>query len=143
VADTLIDKLKAKLDETDDVARAACHGGEGRWSRSSDSYIDDETGKAVVNGEFSLSDARAEHIIRHDPASVLRQVAADRKILELHPGERRGYAKVHPGGDRFEQTQEVCATCSGQDPNEFEPWPCDTLLALAEGYGIEVPADVR
>lgn len=60
----------------------------------------------------------AEHIARHDPASVLRQTAALRQILELH--------RPH------------CLIC---DPRTIavEPFYCPTFRALADGYGIEVP----
>lgn len=128
MADTLIDKLRAKLDETEDVARVACHGGEGRWSRSSDSYIDDETGKAVVNGEFALSDAQAEHIIRHDPASVLRRVAADRKILHMLRVNGDGDLSVELPGETL--CDDWCVRAVGEY----------LLKTLAERYDIEVPA---
>jgi hypothetical protein len=45
----------------------------------------------------------AAHVIRHDPARVLREVAAKRAILELH--------------------------AQGTDW-DGEPWPCSTIRAL-------------
>jgi len=63
----------------------------------------------------------AEHIAANDPASVLRRCAADRKLLELHAQDSL------PNGIDLDE----CRTCGGVN----EPWPCPTLLTLAEGYG--------
>jgi len=63
----------------------------------------------------------AEHIAANDPASVLRRCAADRKLLELHAQDSL------PNGIDLDE----CRTCGGAN----EPWPCPTLLTLAEGYG--------
>ncbi|MET9222336.1 DUF6221 family protein [Streptomyces sp. NPDC003300] len=63
------------------------------------------------------------HMARHDPAAVLRRIAADRKIIQLH-----------------DQPHE----CSSTDwiSREHDPccWipegeTCDTIRHLAEGYG--------
>lgn len=40
----------------------------------------------VYNGENQEDLLEFTHIVRHDPASVLARIAADRKILELHTG---------------------------------------------------------
>jgi hypothetical protein len=58
-----------------------------------------------------------------------RQVAAHRKILEIHT-----------------PTKAVeCQVCLELGGSMIEPvmmdWPCPTLLALAEAYGIEDGAD--
>ena len=60
----------------------------------------------------------AEHIARHDPASVLRKVEAYRWILDLHPVD--------------------CRVC---DPLRLAPegFACPTRRALAHAYAIEVP----
>lgn len=63
----------------------------------------------------------ATHIALHDPASVLRRCAADRTLLELHAQDSL------PNGIDLDE----CRTCGGVN----EPWPCPTLLAIAEGYG--------
>lgn len=55
----------------------------------------------------------AEHIVLHDPHSVLRRVAAEREILNLHRPD---------DDDRPE-----CITCGPR-------WPCRTVVALAEGW---------
>ena len=57
----------------------------------------------------------AQHIARHDPARVLRQAEAHRRILAVH--------QLEDGG---------CESCTS------EYWPCPTVRALAHAYGIEV-----
>lgn len=57
----------------------------------------------------------AGHIVRHDPARVLRDVVAHRAIVDRHtPGVS------HP---------EECGRCG-------DPFPCDDLRSLAGMYGI-------
>ncbi|WP_435606668.1 DUF6221 family protein [Streptomyces ardesiacus] len=72
----------------------------------------------------------ANHIALHDPASVLRRCAADRKLLDLHRPQQTGAG--------FPDVQE-CRTCSsdslGDGYQYLMPAPCPSLLALAEGYG--------
>ncbi|HMH90612.1 MAG TPA: DUF6221 family protein [Streptosporangiaceae bacterium] len=62
-------------------------------------------------------DEMAAHIARHDPARVLREVTAGRRILELHlPDEDSPDAD--PDEPRCQRCQESA-------------WPCSTLRALA------------
>ena len=56
----------------------------------------------------------ALHIVRHDPAAVLRRIAADRKMLDLHQSDE-GH----------------CAWASTEPMTD----PCTTVRLLAEGYG--------
>lgn len=62
------------------------------------------------------------HIAHNDPARVLRQVAAHRKILEIHSDTGDG----------------DCRGCGlGNDGESLETVEsCPTRLALVEGYGI-------
>ena len=59
----------------------------------------------------------ATHIARHDPARVLREVEAKRRVVDEHGG--RPPYHIDP--------------CDAHDAN-FETIPCDTLLALASVY---------
>jgi hypothetical protein len=66
----------------------------------------------------------ARHIVRHDPAAVLRRIAADRKILDLHIGDHE------------------CSIFDGPNPGDIDHYAfvleseaCDTVRLLAEGYG--------
>lgn len=70
------------------------------------------------------------HIARWDPARVLAECEAKRRIVELHTVD---------GTVRLRSTDEkvyVCRTCSLEDEPPSGPmeWPCDTLRALAAVY---------
>lgn len=89
-----------------------------------------------------LGDAYRKHIVRQDPDSVLRRCVADRRIVELHAGDhecREMHTGVYPPdwpataayGKPGETWRHACTEC-------FEGKPCDTLKALAEGYGVSV-----
>lgn len=82
--------------------------------------------------------ADAVFIARHNPAAVLRRIAADRKLLERHEAiECREF-----GCD----CDSCCATCRWTDSDErgTEPprlypdphvYPCPTVRLLATGWG--------
>jgi hypothetical protein len=55
-----------------------------------------------------------DHIVRHDPASVLARIAADKEILRLHSGDN----------------DEACQSYAGNWIYE----PCETLRLLASPY---------
>jgi hypothetical protein len=82
---TIIEFLSARLDEDEAVARAASPG---PWHTNAEAHevlaVDDIT---VAEG-FALSGpqtrATTEHIARHDPARVLAEVEAKRKIIAFH-----------------------------------------------------------
>lgn len=138
----LITKLRAAIDEIEQAANA-CAATDWRMPTEY-SIVDRDTdgwqGAPDDSVIFSIGDDRRDeaiHAISHDPDTVLRMVAAHRKILDLHAPD---------GG--------MCITCCGL-PDIEETWdsetevetrewrrddlthPCPTLLAIAEGYGIE------
>jgi hypothetical protein len=65
------------------------------------------------------------------PATVLRRCAADRKLMKLH----RPVILRAGGGAAYFETTTVCTSC--EPPRQFPEHavPCQTLVALAEGYG--------
>jgi hypothetical protein len=89
MSDDLITWLRAQLDDDERVAtdRARLAGdvwtavevAPGRWE------VVGAGGRGTV--AQGLPQWEAEHIARHDPARVLRRVAADRRILDLHEGD--------------------------------------------------------
>ena len=114
--------IEARLDELEAAARAATAGpwfvepvgdfGEKRAMIAD--VLSGLYGKDALN--FGEDFATAEHVSLHNPAAVLTRVAADREILALHePCEVDDYGVPE------------CGTCNA--------WPCDTILALAEGLG--------
>ncbi|MEI5100330.1 DUF6221 family protein [Streptomyces sp. PmtG] len=73
----------------------------------------------------------AEHVVHHDPASVLRRCVADRKILEEHAPMGGGWPSHYACEGCGYDGADYCS-----DPNVGHVNDCPTLLALAEGYGL-------
>jgi len=71
-------------------------------------------------------DVISEHIARHDPARVLREVAAKRAIAADHAAGHAPNIGPHKG-------RPCCRSCGALDDDPYlaEPWPCDTIRALA------------
>jgi hypothetical protein len=110
----LIAKIRAALDEDERAATEAlllAVDNRGEWTYA-ERRVTGGPGLLIV-GHIPAN--RGRHIARHDPARVLRQVAAMRKILDIHGLE------TDP--------------CGGAGLSS--EWPCSTVLALAEAYGIE------
>jgi hypothetical protein len=95
---------------------------------------------ATWDAHVPTNDSRvSRHMVRHDPARVLREVAAKRRVLARHGAERwpQGFppaAYELPEGYEGPLTA-YCDTCSttnteGLD-NYYEPWPCGTVKDLA------------
>jgi hypothetical protein len=104
----LVKFLRARLDEDEQTAREA---GNRRWLVQ-DNMI--ELWPEREDDGFMSWPTRADarHAARHDPARVLAEVEAKRRIIaEHHP--------VDP--------------CDAHDAS-FDTIPCDTLLALASVY---------
>ncbi|WP_330328153.1 DUF6221 family protein [Streptomyces pseudovenezuelae] len=91
--DDLVQFLRDRLDDDETIAREASHLEHGHWT-TEDGYpvsVADELVKGadvfervVAFDEGSPSEEQAAHIARHDPARVLVEVAAKKKILELY-----------------------------------------------------------
>lgn len=77
-----------------------------------------------------LSDEIAAHTVLNDPESVLRRCAADRKLIAAHPVTRDVIVVMPDGIHGF-----GCSVCHTEDLLTVGDGWCDTLLALAEGYG--------
>jgi hypothetical protein len=121
----LVTFLRARLDEDERVARAAIGGpwevGPTFGARDNRVYVRaegdliDSVGTCVIAGQIpNVPEWRsnAQHIARHDPARVLREVEAKRRRMERH---ERLTAFGQP--DR-------CRWC-GRDT--FVPWPCPDI----------------
>lgn len=101
--DDLVRWLGEQLDEDERIARAATPG---PWS--ADSTIHTESinagdGTSVVaggrwGGEASVfeSDEDAAHIVAHDPARVLREIDARRRLLTVYEAAKRNSELPHP-----------------------------------------------
>jgi len=134
MTDDLVTWLRAQLDADEAAARATGthldwqddHGGAG--SGVDRKGVDDYSEAVVVYvGEVEEHDAR--HIARHDPASVLRDIAAKRAIVDLHGPElpicEDGY---RPGATHADVARSVLANGAPAGV------PCLTLRLLASAY---------
>lgn len=95
---TLAARIRRGLNADEAVAQAATWSDEAaRWHvwRGKEHYerpfvimdsLDD--GVTAVHAESSDTEGVAEHIARHDPATVLRDVAAKRRLLDLLLAEK-------------------------------------------------------
>jgi len=74
--------------------------------------------------------AEGEHIAHHDPARVLRQAAAYRRILDEHRPSKE--AVEWDDGAKPVAWVDVCGCCQAVIGNV--PLPCPTIRALASIY---------
>lgn len=91
-------------------------------------YVEDAMDDGVittVDPQASDDEGVARHIARNSPAAVLRRIAADRQLLDLHALEYR----ERPERVLGEADDPFCAECVG------ERYPCETLRLLAKGWG--------
>lgn len=121
----LIAALRAALDERETTAQAAKRGSNGMWRPDDSPYpewgrIVDDASEVVTYDEGAPSEAQARHIAAHDPAFALADIAAKRKILDLHQQREPGW----------------CETCDVPGDAKGNEHGCPTVLALAEAYGI-------
>lgn len=127
----LVAFLNARLDEDYRLAFEAGNGGPDRWVFDPELPWNSDVGprEAVVrfngsalgyvaavdpvHGKYGTWDA--QHIARHDPARVLVEVDAKRRIIAEHSTQKWSV------GDRVHDCQ-------------WEGWPCTTLRLLALPY---------
>lgn len=127
----LIAELRAALDAEEAAARAAF----GKWGgvEGTDWIIEvglplDEwqpPGYGNNLGSIRLEEHR-KHIIRHDPLTVLADIAAKRGIIECHEPWTAANGDI------------ICGRC-GREHIDGRPgghYPCQTMRLLAEAYGI-------
>jgi hypothetical protein len=156
VSEDLIDWLRAQLDDDERKARAATpgpwwdskilaapghhtiRGGPSNW-RGFDGSLGGDTRPIAriepapdVEGNFVTNhDADAEHIARHDPARVLREVEARRRLIDQYEAMRAGAeasagtilagaAKVRLGA--YEMAVKIMALPYSDHPGFREEW---------------------
>jgi len=150
--DRLVVALRQALDEEERMATWAASGsqwtadltgplgpgvrvasaGEPEWSREVNVQIwtcDDEQDECPDMAR--AWSAEAKHIARHDPARVLRQVAAHRAILDRH--------EPSP----WVRDLSYCSWCSDKRGDSIEDWPCPDFLALVEIYGVSTAREAQ
>lgn len=137
--DDLVQFLKERLDEDFEAARlvlgvnvmADIKRGKPapRWvpSPEGDAGIWDTSGTPRVRFVWARE---RDHIVRHDPARVLAEVDAKRRIVKLH-----GRATLRAGGGaQYYATATVCRSCEPNHQFPEQSWPCPTLRLLALPY---------
>lgn len=146
VTDT--DRMLAWLRETLDAAQAAAKATTpvpiaGEWATVRDKHADEDAPLSLIQGQdphepdyqgyssgvpiiaisadWPEAEANLLHIALHDPAAVLRRIAADRQILAEHQVTKiLGWAA---------DWVDACVVCG---PHRV---PCNTVRLLAEGWG--------
>jgi hypothetical protein len=116
---------RARCGEDEVTAETAGGDGpQGRWEQvdpeSCPGRIDCDSGYVVTYDEGSPDDGQAPHIARHDPARVLREVAAKRAVLDSYEASVRS---VGPGLSRS-QLRPVAAQAAiwSDHPGYEEGW---------------------
>lgn len=127
----LIDFLHARLDEDEQVARAAAEMNPAPWHVRYEGWVEGsaenkdnpmaDTGLWDCEGAGSLcmATSTAVHVARHDPARVLAEVEAKRRIVELHAHDHECSTFNHNGDI------DSCTWVTGD---------CSTLHLLAQVY---------
>lgn len=121
----LAEFLAARLDEDEATAKAATPA---PWVvddyDSKTIYVDAHEQYVVPIWDMRPEDQRPEdaaHIARHDPARVLRDVEAKRKILAIHQPHLSDYGEPP-----------TCSACWPEPKIGTHPlYPCSTVRALA------------
>jgi hypothetical protein len=154
---SIVDFLNARLAEDEAVAQAAIDpdrpGANWEWiDPDDDTAADFEDGSLVVGSLRTVEDfptrsgvgdlpafiihtaedvmeGAAVHIVRHDPARVLREVEAKRAVIAEHATMT---AIWWPDVEAIEV--ECCERCSNDEHEVAVEAPCPTLLALAAVY---------
>lgn len=140
----LLERLKEALDETERIAREAS-GPKGIWpSWETSKFYGYETPHVLIGigsdrqplsgGQFTYTPVEkrfADHIVRNDPARVLRQVAAHRKLIDVILTYE---AKIDSEWGCCHSAEDIGR---GKCP-DTKPEDIPGLLALAEIYDVTV-----
>lgn len=82
-----LERLRVQLDEDEQMA---CDAGGRDWMREDyGCIVDAADNRLIAYGEGAPSREQADHIIRHSPARVLRDLDVTRKILDELERARR------------------------------------------------------
>ncbi|MFJ3597916.1 DUF6221 family protein [Streptomyces sp. NPDC090126] len=138
--DDLVQFLRDRYDEDEQAARAVGYErietGEYMWNSKYLLLQGGKGGESKATAEFDGD--LADHIARHDPARVLREVEAKRQLLNDHPIERETYPRPASGGKDVGGPHFPfgCATCHAEpDTGEVHGFGyCLTWKALALPY---------
>jgi hypothetical protein len=140
VSEDLVTWLRAQIDEDEQQAQQAARDTAPKWYRyeryimSADPHPASSSDEADLYIAMDGTEATMEHMARHDPARVLAEVEAKRRILDLHE-------VVDNGGGTLDSR--YCACCfadrgynAGVSNKTGEGLPvwCETVRLLALPY---------
>ncbi|MFJ2675099.1 DUF6221 family protein [Streptomyces sp. NPDC087525] len=105
--DDLVAFLRDQLDEDEQIARTVEDRSapwDGQWVADGDSAVRTHNGHVLFYGHGGpLKPGLAEHVVRHDPARVLRETGAKRQIVEDYATTARlrdeAAARIKAAGD--------------------------------------------
>ncbi|MGP4085473.1 DUF6221 family protein [Streptomyces sp. KR55] len=140
----LVAFVRARLDEDERIAHAASWADEANAWHAEPSpfgardngqrwFIEDAMDDGVVthvDPAASDDEGVARHIARHDPARVLAEIDAKRRILAEHQPDRFGDCTTCAGPEDFDDDADGHRTWS----RSAKPFPCPTLRLLALPY---------
>lgn len=131
MTEDLITWLSAVLDEDERLARAATPG---PWKDGAGTVALHSTGMDEITG-YVHEQADIDHIVRHDPAAVLADIAAKRQIVAIH----NVWTAIYPEDavHEWRRKDRRCIGCgfnSSEEPNTPDVNDCPTLRALASAY---------
>ncbi|MFJ9576236.1 DUF6221 family protein [Streptomyces sp. NPDC101191] len=112
----LVTCLKARLDEEADLARRCDGDGCGQWT-AQEGTVDFSRGELA-----GFPPPIALHVALHDPARVLREIEARRRVLARHEFSPAIGDPELPWDNRDDRQY------------DGEPWPCEDILDLALPY---------
>lgn len=123
----IVEFLRARYAEDEVIARAAGNGDDLSWAGWQLGGQLEEAG-----WEHPETVNREAHVLRHDPANVLADIDAKRRIVDEHLPRTVNIADY----EQFQPGVVICSTCSyphGQSvgADEYRPHPCRTLRLLA------------
>ena len=119
---SIIEFLNARLDEDEAYARTAFadhNEAEPGWSEPWSGGVQVGPHEDVI---LTFDSGVSRHMVRHDPARVLREITAKRALLRAHPFE--------PYAD--EPSEGFCAEC--QRGGSAGVWPCPTVRIMSAVY---------
>jgi len=119
----LHDWITQQIDRREGLAKRAAHYGRPDWPQPATAVVDTGEDWPITTEAGPI----AEHISDNDPAAVLRRCAADRKILTIH---------APAGGNYDPYACDGCGIDSEYGHEVRHTNDCETLQALAEGYGL-------
>lgn len=129
----LVEWLRAQLDEDERIARG-CSGTD--WWEHPANWVSAPPLNRVA---VVVHDGNRGHIVRHDPARVLREIDAKRRLLDLHGIVHRNIGWQGVDGEAEYGELPVCGHCVPKHTHyptreDVPEGPCPTLRLLALPY---------